>query len=107
MSQPAAGGRRPWSPDFVDDVLAAMRARRADRSAPYPYEALADRYPVEEIIALMEDLEDEDITESGVSLRTGWVRDYLPDIDRRIADFKASRGAGAAEASNNVMTYDS
>lgn len=83
-----------WTPELVDRVLAAMRARQGSRDAPYPYEALADQYPPEQILALMEDLEDADITESGVSLRTGWVRDYLPDIEDRIEAFKMSLGTG-------------
>lgn len=81
-----------WSPEMVDKVLAAMRARQEERDAPYPYEALAEWYPTEQVLALMEALEAADISESGVSLRTGWVMDYLPDIEQRIAAFKASLG---------------
>lgn len=79
-----------WSPDLVDRVLAAMRAYHEKPGSPYPYEVLADQYPADQVLALMEELEDADITESGVSLRTGWVCDYLPDIEQRIAAFKAS-----------------
>lgn len=87
-----------WPAEMVDDVIAAMRARRtaAMRAHPndlgqitaYPYEVLADRYPPDDVIALMEALDLADITDYGVSPRTGWVRDYDPRIADRIEAFK-------------------
>lgn len=76
---------------LVDAVIDAMRRRHADPNlhSQYPYEMLADRYPVDVVLDMMDRLEDADISESGVSLRGGWVRDYLSDIEARIAAFKA------------------
>lgn len=90
---------RTWSPEFIDDVIAAMRARtRSEETrAPWPYEMLADRYPAEQVLALMDDLNGEDIADYGVSLRSSWVCDYEPDIEQRIAAFKASRSGAAAQ----------
>lgn len=73
---------------FIDDVIAAIRQYRADPiPSPFPYERLAG-YPKAAVLAMTEFLEDAEIVECGVSLRTGWVRDYLPDIEQRIAAFK-------------------
>ena len=81
----------PIAAQLVDDVIAAIRARRGNAQLGFPYETLADRYPAELVLTLMEELSDADILEYGVSLRTAWVQDYVPDLDKRIAAFKAER----------------
>lgn len=89
---------RRWPAQIVDDVIAAMRARRAAAIrghgddlkliTAYPYEVLADRYPEADVIDLMGDLDEADITDFGISLRCGWVCDYDPRIADRIEAFK-------------------
>lgn len=99
---------------LVDAVLDAMRRRRREADAtpllpghprpPYPYEILADRYPADFVLDMMERLEDAGITESGVSTRTGWVRDYLPDIEARIAAFKPAKTCpGATSPTRGIL----
>lgn len=87
-------GDRPAEADLlVDAVIETLRARRENTMrGPWPYETLADRWPAEVVLGCMERLDDAGIIECGVSLRTAWVRDYLPDIGERIAAFKAGTG---------------
>jgi hypothetical protein len=75
-------------PQMVDDVIAAIRDRRQTPGAPWPYEMLADRYTPESVLDLMERLDEADILDYGVSLRSAWVVDYDPEIEARIAAFK-------------------
>lgn len=75
----------------IDEVLAAIRARRDDMYAPYPEVALAGKYPAKLVWAVMEQLERAGIVGCGVTLRSGWVNDHYSDIEDRIRAFKDSR----------------
>lgn len=85
-------------PQFVDDVLAAVRASRVTPGAPYPYEILAEQYPAEAVMEMMDRLSSADILDYGVSLRTAWVCEYLPDLEARIAAVKAGQDYEPAES---------
>lgn len=78
-------------PQLVDAVIAAIRGRHQLPGHPYPYEILADRYATETVMAMMEQLDEAEILDYGVSLRTAWVVDYDGDIEARIAAFKAGQ----------------
>lgn len=76
-------------PELVDAVIDAVRRRRASNyTVGYPYELLADRWPAETVLDMMERLSYHDILECGVSLRTAWVCEYDPLLAKRILAFK-------------------
>ncbi len=77
--------------DLVDAVLAACRQRHEDPTLGWPCDLLADRYTTEEVMAMMEALDDADILDYGISLRSAWVADYDGHLAGRIAAFKAGQ----------------
>ncbi len=77
--------------ELVDAVLEACRRRRDDPALGWPHEILADRYTVEEVMAMMEALDDAGILDYGVSLRSAWVADYDGHLAGRVAAFKAGQ----------------
>ena len=78
--------------EFIDDVIAAVRQRKDGRTDKFPYEILEHKYHWRRVLNLMDKLSDAGILEYGVSLRTGWIQDYDPDIEQKIAEFKRRRG---------------
>jgi hypothetical protein len=75
----------------VDDVIRAVRIRREMPDQPFPADLLAGQYTPAQVYTVMRELEQAHIIEYGISLRTGWVRDYDPDIEVRINAFKADQ----------------